>query len=74
MSLRDTQVVILETSRDTIRVRIGLHEFLRAPSFVRSENNEKRVPLTLRVESRNSSPALACTKPSLNRVAPVLPR
>lgn len=46
MSLRDTQVVILETSRDTIRVRIGLHEFLRAPSFVRSKNNEKRAPLT----------------------------
>jgi len=26
MSQRDTQVVILETSRDTIRVRVGLHE------------------------------------------------
>jgi len=38
MSLRDTQVVILETSRDAIRVRIGLHEFLRAPSFVRGKD------------------------------------
>jgi hypothetical protein len=41
MSLRDTQVVILETSRDTIRGRIGLHEFLKAPSSVRGENNQK---------------------------------
>ena len=41
MSLRDTQVVILETSRDTIRVRIGLHEFLRAPSFVRIKDHRK---------------------------------
>ena len=40
MSLRDTQVVILETSRDTIRVRIGLHEFLSAPSFVRNKNRQ----------------------------------
>lgn len=35
MSLRDTQIVILETSRDTIRVGLGLHEFLKAPAFVR---------------------------------------
>ena len=43
MSLRDTQVVILETSRDTIRIRIGLHEFLRAPSFVRKTTVRKEL-------------------------------
>ena len=46
MSLRDTQVVILETSRDTIRVRIGLHEFLSAPSSVRTKNDRTSFELT----------------------------
>lgn len=35
MSLRDTQIVVLETNRDTIRIGLGLHEFLKAPAFVR---------------------------------------
>jgi hypothetical protein len=34
MSLRDTQIVVLETSRDSIRVGRGLHEFLKTPAFV----------------------------------------
>jgi hypothetical protein len=34
-SFRDTTVVVLETSRDTISAGYGLHELLQRPAVVR---------------------------------------
>jgi len=60
--------IILETSYDTVRARIGLHEEHLRSCIVRITN---RAPLNLCVRSMNHPPASACLKSSPSRTPPV---
>lgn len=36
MSIRDANVIVIETGRTVVRAGIGLHDLLKTPSVVRS--------------------------------------